>query len=261
MHRPPRELSPALRSPRFSFGPLRSGPFRPGLLRTAFFRLPPTRRIVVLGAAALCPIVMSGCNLFMIAAYLIGGPPSVEPTFEAATRTSLTDKEVTVAVACYVPVDLRADMGNETLDRDIARYVTSKLTLNKIKVRETGQVRQWLANNPDWEEPSEIAEAMQVSHVIYIDLTRFSLWEENSATLLRGRAEAFVTVYAVEEEGEEAMIIFDQPVSSLYPLAIARDSSVQNPGKFRQEFMMRLSEEIGRLFYPHYNGDDIGSAT
>jgi len=236
MHRPPRELPP-------------------------FFRLPPARRLAILCAAALCPIVMSGCNLFMIAAYLIAGPPSVEPDFEVATRTSLTDEDVTVAVACYVPIDLRADMGNENLDRDIARLVTQRLTLNKIKVRDNNQVRQWLARNPDWEEPGEIAEAMQVTHVIYIDVSRFSLWEENSATLLRGRADALVTVYAADEVGGEAVEIYGREVAAKYPLAVPRDSSAQNPGKFRQEFMMRLSEEIGWLFFPHYNGDVMPYAT
>ena len=243
MHRPPRELPPVLRG--------------------AFPRRPPTRRALVLCAAALCPVVLSGCQLFMIAAYLIGGPPSVEPDFEAVTRASLTDKDVTVAVACYVPLDLRGDMGNETLDRDVARLVTQRLTLNKVKVKDSDFVRQWLARNPDWEDPGEIAEAMGVSHVIYIDLSRFSLWEENSVTLLRGRAEAQVTVYALEEDdrGEDAAIIYDHPVTTRYPLAVPRDSSVQNPGRFRQEFLLRLSDVIGQLFYPHYNLDDITSAT
>ncbi|QDT15836.1 hypothetical protein [Alienimonas californiensis] len=233
----------------------------PPFLRGSFFQLSPLRRFSILCAAALCPVVMSGCNLFMIAAYLIGGPPSVEPDFETATRTSLTDEDVTVAVACYVPIDLRADIGNETLDREVARLVTQKLTLNKIKVREPNAVLQWMARNPDWEEPGEIAEAMQVTHVIYIDISRFSLWEENSATLLRGRADAIVTVHAVEEEGTEAVEIYGKEVAVQYPLAVPRDSSAQNPGRFRQEFMLHLSDKIGWLFYPHYNGDDMSSAT
>lgn len=213
-----------------------------------------------LALAALCPVLLSGCNIFMIAAYLISGPPSVEPDFEVATRSSLTDEDATVAVACYVPVDLRADIGNENLDREIARLVTQKLTLNKIKVREPNAVRQWMDRNPDWEEPGEIAEAMQVSHVIYIDVSRFSLWEENSATLLRGRADAVVTVHSVED-GDDAVEIYGRDVATKYPLAVPRDSSVQNPGKFRQEFLLRVAEEIGRLFYPHWNGDDFGSAS
>ncbi|MEM9704292.1 MAG: hypothetical protein AAF907_17765, partial [Planctomycetota bacterium] len=121
------------------------------------------RRLAILGLGALAPVVLSGCNIFMIAAYLISGPPSVEPDFEAATRTSLSDKDATVAVACYVPIDLRADIGNESLDKEIARMVTQRLTYNKIKVRDPSAVRQWIARNPDWVEPGEIAEAMQVS--------------------------------------------------------------------------------------------------
>ena len=171
-------------------------------------------RLVPLGLAAALPVVLSGCNLFMIAAYLIAGPPSVEPDFEAATRASLTDEDVTVAVVCYVPLELRADMGNETLDRDLARLVAQKLTLNKIKVRDPNVVAQWLARNPDYEDASEVAEAMQVTHVVYLDLSRFSLWEENSATLLRGRADTLVSVWAAEEVGDEAYEVYGKEVAT-----------------------------------------------
>jgi hypothetical protein len=241
MHRPPRERTPL---------------DRPSAARHPFFRRPPSRRVIVLAAAALCPIVMSGCNLFMIAAYLIAGPPSVEPDFEVATRTSLTDEDVTIAVACYVPTDLRADLGNEKLDRDLARLVTGRLVLNKMQVREVDAVRRWLDLNPDWDDPGEIAEAMQVTHVILIDVSRFSLWEENSASLMRGRADAIVTVYHAPDGGD-AEEIYNRPVAVKYPLAVPRDSSSQNPGKFRQEFLGHLSERIGWLFYPHYNGDGM----
>ena len=233
---------------------------RPRRARGSFFAVPPARRLAVLGAAALCPAVLSGCNLFMIAAYLIAGPPSVEPHFEAATRTSLTDEDVVVAVACYVPTDLRGEMGNENLDRDVARAVAQRLTVNKIVVRDPDQVRAWLARNPDWEDGAEIAEAMQVTHVVYIDVSRFTIWEENSADLMRGRMEALVTVWAALEEGDMAEEIYGTEVVTRYPLAVPRSTSSQSPDRFRREFLLRLSEEVGRLFYPHWNGDDMTDA-
>ena len=59
---PARRFPPAGRFPtgRFSTGPLSTG------------------RAKVLALAVVCPL-LTGCNVFMIAAYQIAGPPSVEP--------------------------------------------------------------------------------------------------------------------------------------------------------------------------------------
>ena len=233
------------------------------VVRRAASRRPATGRAKLFVAAALCPVLLTGCNLFMIAAYLIAGPPSVEPDYEVATRSSLTEEDAVVAVVCYAPTDLKSDIGNETIDRDLARYVSQKLTLNKIAVRRPDQVSAWLARNPDWEEPSEIGDAMQVTHVIYIDLSKFSLYEENSADLYRGRAEAIVTVVTAgvgDEATDEWEDVYNRDVVSRYPLAVPRSASAQGLGAFKKEYLSRLSEDIGRLFYPHWNGDDFNDA-
>ena len=218
-----------------------------------------TRRAArLLVPAGLCTL-LAGCNMFMVAAYLISGPPGVEPDFEVVTRGSLTEKDTVVAVVCYAPTDVKADIGNEKIDQEIARYVAQKLTVNKIAVRSPDEVWAWLDRNPDWDEIEEIGEAMAVDHVIYIDLTRFSLWEENSHNLYRGRAEAVVSVVEMSPDGggEE---VYGQEIVSRYPLAVPRSSTSQSYPNFKQEYLLRLSEEIGRLFYPHYNGDDFQDA-
>ena len=216
-------------------------------------------RAKVLALAVVCPL-LTGCNVFMIAAYLIAGPPSVEPDYEVATRASLTDEDVVVAVVCYAPDDLKSDIGNETIDRDLTYYVAQKLTVNKIAVRTPSQVAAWTARNPDWTEASEIGEAMQATHVVYLDLHKFSLYEENSADLYRGRAEVIVTVTALDEETGEWEDVYNRDVVSRYPLAIARPSTSQGLEAFKKEYMNRLSTDVGRLFFPHWNGDDMGDA-
>ena len=233
-------------------------PFRPAVKAPR-----PSGRGRALLAAAVAPVLLTGCNLFMIAAYLISGPPSVEPDYEVATRSSLTDEDVVVAVVCYAPTDLKSDIGNETIDRDLARIVSQKLTLNKIAVRRPDQVYAWMARNPDWEDASEIGDAMEVTHVVYIDLNRFSLYEKNSADLYRGQAEAIVTVTtagAGEDATDEWEDVYNRDVVSRYPLAVPRSASAQGLGSFKKEYLNRLSEDIGRLFYPHWNGDDFNDA-
>ena len=216
----------------------------------------------MLALAVVCPL-LTGCNLFMVAAYLIAGPPSVEPDFEVATRTSLTDKDVVVAVVCYAPDDLKSDIGNETIDRDVARYVSQMLTAHKVVVRQPSQTAAWMARNPDWTETSEIGEAMQVTHVVYLDLHKFSLYEENSADLYRGRAEVIVTVTtagAGDDATGEWEDVYNRDVVSRYPLAVPRSASAQGLEAFKKEYLTRLADDVGRLFYPHWNGDDMGDA-
>ena len=65
---------------------------------------------------------LSGCNYFILAGYLIGGPPSNEPDFDASTQKSMTDFGVTVAVVCYAPVELKWD--NNKIDQELAIVIT-----------------------------------------------------------------------------------------------------------------------------------------
>jgi hypothetical protein len=47
----------------------------------------------------------------------------------------------------------------------------------------------------------------------------------------------------------------------MWPLAAPRSTSDITYARFRMMFLQYLSERVGRLFYEHYNGDDIGEAT
>ena len=71
-----------------------------------------------LPALALAAVSLSGCNYFIALGYLIGGPPSVEPDFDAQTAKSFTDKGVTVAVVCYAPTELKWDFDEIDYETD-----------------------------------------------------------------------------------------------------------------------------------------------
>jgi len=209
--------------------------------------------LLAASATGLC-----GCNYVVLLGYLIGGPPSIEPDFDAMTGNSLSDKEVIAAVVCYAPKEVLYDYSR--VDRDIAKYVSYQMTAKKIKIINPDLVQKWLDENSEWDEPSEIGEAVGATHVVYIDITKYTLYEENSHELYRGRSEVDVTVYEVDEDGEGEPV-YSTEILSRYPLAAARDASeISRPG-FQAQYHQRLSFEIGRLFYEHYNGDDIPDAT
>ncbi len=210
-------------------------------------------------ALLLLPVTLTGClKPLIMLGYLIGGPPSIEPDFDIMTKKSMTEKEVTVAVVCYAPLEVKYDFS--AIDAELAKYVTYRLVQHKVKVVNPDQVRAWLDENTEWDEPSEIGKALNVKYVVYIDLESFNLWEEHSNNLLRGRSEGLVSVFEINSDGDGEKI-YTKEITSKFPLAAPRQSTEVPYATFKQQYLTRLSEEIGRLFYEHYNGDDIGDAT
>jgi hypothetical protein len=213
-----------------------------------------------LGAPLLLAFALApGCrNHLLLLGLLLGGPPSIEPDFEGTTRKSLTARNVTVAVVCFAPVEVKWSF--DDVDREVATYVSHRLASKKIRVVDPDRVRAWLDQNPDWDKPEEIGRAFDATYVVYVDLHKFGLWVPNSTVLLQGQAEAVVSVYEMDKEGRGDRI-YSREVISKYPLAVPRSAADTPPANFKRQYLFRLSEEIGRLFYPHFNGDDIGDAT
>ncbi|MBC8117801.1 MAG: hypothetical protein H7062_25710, partial [Candidatus Saccharimonas sp.] len=115
---------------------------------------------------------LSGCSYVLFLGYLIGGPPSVEPEFDAQTKESMTDKDVTVAVVCFAPNEVL--YGFENIHHELAKYVTQRLIQHKITTVPHDYVKAWLEENKDWDKPEEIGAAFKSTYVVYIDLNEFS---------------------------------------------------------------------------------------
>lgn len=203
--------------------------------------------------AAVC-----GCNYVVGIGYLLGGPPSIEPDFDKMTGKSLTDKDVTVAVVCFAPTELKWD--NSEVDKEIAEFVSYRLHEHKVAVRRPEQIQAWIDANPDWDKPEEIGVGVDVTNVVFIDLSKFSLYEPDAAHLYRGRAEAVVSVHEKQKDDswEE---IYVKELNSQFPLGQPRSTSDQSFGTFKRQYLERLSQEVGRLFYEYYNGDDLSDVT
>ncbi len=196
----------------------------------------------------------SGCNYLILIGYLIGGPPSIKPDFDKLTKESLTDKGVKVAVVCFAPDEIRLNFID--VDKDIAKFVAHRLFQNKITVVHPDRVQEWLDKHDDWDKPDEIGEATGATHVIFVDVHKYNLFEENSHELFRGKAELLVSVFKMQK-GDQAEKIYTKEITSLYPLTAPRATSEISYDRFRRQYLGRLSEEVGRLFYEYFNGDDI----
>lgn len=215
----------------------------------------PSKLATLLAIPLICS-ALCGCNYIMVFGYLLGGPPSVEPQFDMETKESMTDKGVRVVVVCFAPTEIKYNF--ESIDYDLARYVAFKLHENKIKVVPPDMVKAWLEENKEWDKPEEIGTAFKATYVIYIDLNEFSLYEEGSPHLYRGRAEGIVSVVKMDDDGHGEKI-FSAEKTSKYPMHQPVSSGDKTYSVFKGEYLTRLSEEIGRLFYQYYTADEIAS--
>ena len=215
-----------------------------------------TRFRLLLATVALC-VTISGCQQFVIISYLLHGPPSIEPDFDAETGESMSVPDVTVAVVCYTPTELKWKFPQ--LDEQVATHVAYRLGQNYIKMIHPDYVKAWVDEHPDWEKAEEIGKAFDTDYVIEIEIADFSLYEGTSTTLYRGRTEAYVHVVKIDENGD-ADRIFTKEIHFAYPTQVPRSSSDLSLGEFRKEYLSSLSEKIGWLFYDRFHGDMIGWA-
>jgi hypothetical protein len=209
-------------------------------------------------AGLACCLSLSGCRVGMLLGLLIAGPPTVEPEFDKQTKESMTDKDVTVAVVCFAPTEVRYSF--ENIDHELAKYVTFRLKENKITVISPDHIRAWLEENKEWDKPEEIGAAFNATYVIYIDLNEFSLYEEGSASLYRGRSEAVVSAWKMDEDGT-AEKIFNMEKVSKFPQQQPVSTAEESYQNFKARYLSRLSDEIGRFFYEYYLADEIGTGS
>jgi hypothetical protein len=197
---------------------------------------------------------LQGCAQFVLLGYLIGGPPSIEPNFDAETGLSLKGKDKTVAVVCYAPTELQYDYPK--VDAEVASAVAYRLAEHGIKVVHPDYVKAWIDENSDWDRAEEIGEALKATHIIDIELVAFSLYEENSHTLYRGRSEVYLSVIEMQPDGTGEKV-FATELDSLFPTQMPRPTTDISYVQFKREYLSRLSESIGWNFYERYNGDMI----
>jgi len=203
-------------------------------------------------------LVIPGCNYFILLGYLIGGPPQLQPLFEKETKKSFTDRNIRVAVVCYAPDDLTKFHDN--IDQMLSLRLATMLHAHQIEIINPDVIQAWMINNPDWDTAAEVGAEFDVNYVVYVDITDFALYERDSTSLFRGRCDALVSVYEMKTDGSGRRI-FDREVQSVFPTEVPRSASEVSYETFRNEYFFRLADEIGRLFYPYGNGDDIVNAT
>jgi hypothetical protein len=207
-------------------------------------------------AALLVALAMtaSGCQQIVLLGYLLGGPPSIEPDFDRETGKHLDNPDFSIAVICYAPTEMK--LNHPKVDMEVASTVAFRLRQNRIPVMSPDKVHAWLDQNRDWDNAEEVGAALEATHVIEIELAEFDLYERNSTHLYRGRTEAYINVYEMDKSGSGERI-YSKELEFAFPTEAPRFAHDQPLTNFKMEYLSRLSEKIGFLFYERFSGDLI----
>lgn len=204
-------------------------------------RISLTRRASRLLVLALLAVVATtaGCQSGMFTAlYLLRGT-EVPPEFDG-----LKGKKVVVVCRAtseleFANVSVADDLGNA-----LGRLLKERV--KKIEVIPAREVERWADEN-EWEEFTEVGEALGAQMVVGLDLDQFGIYQ--GQTVYQGTAIVGVHVYDLEKDG--ALVYDKTPPQTRWPPNSVEPVGTKLPAQFRKEFIQVLANEIGRHFYPH----------
>ncbi len=204
-------------------------------------------------------LTTSGCTQFMLLGVLLGGPPSIEPDFDKETGEGLDNPDYRVAVICFAPTEMK--LSHPKVDLEVSQAVAFQLGKNDIPIINPDVIAAWLDQHRDWDHAEDVGAAVKATHVIEIELAEFDLYEENSTDLYRGRTEAYINVYKIDENGGGSDRLYSKELDFMFPTEVPRFAHDQPLTNFKMEYLSRLSEKVGFLFYERYSGDLMPWAT
>lgn len=190
--------------------------------------------------AAVVAAAAGGCRSAMFTAtYLLKGN-NVEAEYDGL-------KEKKVVVVCRPLVDLTYRDSN--VAKDLAKEISLLLRdrVPEIEVVDHRKVAEWLDENFEWTEYTEVGEALEADMVVAIDLEDFTLYQ--GQTLYQGKANAALRVYDCTDPGQP---VFEKALpQTLYPPNTGIPTAERPEAEFRREFVRILADQIGRHFYAH----------
>ncbi len=192
--------------------------------------------------------LLSGCVqyvAFPVTSY------AIKPDFEEQTGRSVLEDDPVVTVVCRTSSRIQADHPN--IHTDVMRYVSNSMAMNNISMTEPSVIQSWIDQHPDYDEVSEIGQFFEADYVIEIHIEGFGLYEENSVELLRGRTEAYVTVYEMLDDGSGDRI-YETEIDFAFPTRFPRSTSDTPYSQFKMEYLTALSDKITWLFVPRETG-------
>lgn len=205
-----------------------------------------------LAVCLLLGCALSGCSLGVMANRMFTGDPTVPSQFRQMTGTDLTKGKYKLVVVCTTPTSVEADLSS--LNLDLIDGVTRRLKIHGVEVVSPDKVAKWIDENGGVvADPSAMANAFDADYIAWIDVGSFSLREDSSPKLLRGRSQGFVRVYRVEALSDEkiALSAFNSEFTSTYPVHQPVSETGRTALLFQKEYIDHVCNELAEKFYDH----------
>lgn len=200
-------------------------------------------------------IVLSGCSLGVMTGKMLVGEPKQPAQFRSMTGVDLTKGKHKLVIICSTPASVESDLSS--LNIDLIDGITRRMKIHGVKVIDPDDVAKWIDDNGGViTDPSEMAQSFDADYIAWIEIFGFSLREENSPKLLRGRATGYIRVYQVEKVGTEKMALsaFNTEFNSTFPQHKPVSVTGRSAVTFQKEFIDRICDELAEKFYDHRPG-------
>jgi hypothetical protein len=205
------------------------------------------RRWPVAAFALAALVAAGGCNPFTALYFLFLMPPPKVP----AAYDGLQKKKV----ALVVHASRGAQFQHAGVDNDVARNVARELRENVkgIELCDIAEVREWRDEHEDF-DLTDVGEKFQADRVVYLEIYEFTLFQEQSSQLYRGKTKIHVQVADMEKEGD---IVFEEDVELEFPPSRPIPASDMSQQKFRGLFMRFLARKTAHLFFKYRPDEDF----
>lgn len=197
-------------------------------------------------------LTLPGCvRVLVMGAKVFAGDPEQKSAFEQRTSVDLQDSQTKVAIVVDVP-HVVAD-GFDSLAFDLQDELVLRLQRHKIQVANPDEVVRVLEAGPQAFSAAHLAQRLDVSCIIHVQVEQFTDRAAGSSSLLQCRAQGLITAYGVRgtfgAADRHAIAVFEEPFLTTYPSGHPLPAEQVPRKKFLQASIRQTADDIGRQFY------------
>lgn len=193
----------------------------------------------------LCPL--GGCNMFEYPLYVLFGDNTKDVKAE---YDDLGGKKVAVLVMTTPGVDFEYPYAQLNLT-ELASIVIRQ-RVKGAEFVDPAEIDRFQREDLDWLRLpiDKIGEKFGVERIVYLDIVQYTMAEENSVNLLRGRIWAEISIYEMEAAAVNSPV-YTGEVIVVYPeyAPVPLSSGAQQQIEFRTINM--FAEALAKKFYDH----------
>lgn len=222
--------------------------------------VPGRKRLATIVCAAALLIPNSGCQIIIGVMMLLQGFPQETADFKKMTGKSLAEKGKKTIVLATCPDSARSE--SPSLDVDLISQLSRRLKAHEVNIIDAHKVATWIDDNGGIEEDTElsaIGRKFGADYIVLVNLENFSIYEENSRQLYRGRSNGLVIVVEMQGEGKQkiAKKIYSKPFSTNYPAHQPISADTERREVFLMRYMDRLAQQLAQHFHDYRLEDSI----